>query len=84
MTWFRDYQQLFANAVAIYDGSLTSEGKLANIVNSSWNGTIISTLTTGYINKFGITKGIYGAGSGSGYIIPGTSDEINNIIAVLS
>lgn len=57
MTWHTSYSQLFSSCVALYDGSLTSDGKLANLATpGSYHGTI-SNCTIGVANKFGIPKG---------------------------
>lgn len=66
MTWYKDYSQLFSSCVVMYDGSLTSDGKLANLADSAINGDIIGSPSQ-VANKFGLTKAI-ATTTGSQYI----------------
>ncbi len=67
LTYFKDYQELFAGQVPYYDGSLTSDGKLQDI-NSGYHGTIIGATRTG-TNRFGIANKCM--------VFDGTDDYVN-------
>lgn len=65
MTWYRDYQSLFSSCIGLYDGTITTDGKLANLATpGSYHGTL-SGVTTGQSNKQGIAKGLSLSGAGS-------------------
>lgn len=62
MTWYRDYQGLMNGCIVFYDGTLTSDGKMANLVDTFKNGVI--TNRTYVANHFGIAKSMVWGPSG--------------------
>jgi hypothetical protein len=67
LTYYKDYQELFAGAVAYWDGSLTSDGKLQDIIGG-YHGTI-NGATKNVVNRFEmLNSGIYFNSQESDYI----------------
>lgn len=67
LTKYKDYQELFNGITAYWDGSLTSDGKLQDLI-SGYHGTFHGA-TKNVVNRFGINNtGIYFNSDESDYI----------------
>lgn len=84
MTWHTSYSQLFNGCVFLSDGSLTSDGKLANLVNPSLNGTFKTANTEPVVatNKFGLSKAWSFDGTND-YIDLGNLGTVRSVVLLL-